>query len=177
MLDNSCFHGFWLHFSSWLHQTQPSHTQFCPCIFMRLSHPPACGWTLKRAAQLCAILLLPHRLQPTRLLGPRNFPGKNTGVGCYFLLQVIFPTQGLNTSLLHCRRINNVNSSNAGTWGGFSIVCIFFHFFINIVQFSVYKFLTSLVKFIPKHFILVIATVIGNAFIIPLSEISLFVYH
>ena len=32
-------------------------------------------------------------------------PGKNTGVGCHALLQRIFPTQGLNLSLLHCRRI------------------------------------------------------------------------
>ena len=28
-------------------------------------------------------------------------PGKNTGVGCHFLLQGIFPTQGLNLHLLH----------------------------------------------------------------------------
>ena len=29
-----------------------------------------------------------------------NFPGKNTGVGCHFFLQGIFPTQGLNQYLL-----------------------------------------------------------------------------
>ena len=29
----------------------------------------------------------PHRLQPTRFLRPWDFPGKNTGVGCHFLLQ------------------------------------------------------------------------------------------
>ena len=29
----------------------------------------------------------PHGLQPTRLLRPWDFPGKNTGVGCHFLLQ------------------------------------------------------------------------------------------
>ena len=37
-----------------------------------------------------------------------EFPGENTGVGCHALLQGIFPTQGLNTSLpqlLHCRQI------------------------------------------------------------------------
>ena len=34
--------------------------------------------------------LWPHRLQPTRLLCPWNSPGKNTGVGCHFLLQGIF---------------------------------------------------------------------------------------
>ena len=32
-------------------------------------------------------------------------PGKNTGVGCHDLLQVIFPTQRLNPGLLHCRWI------------------------------------------------------------------------
>ena len=43
-----------------------------------------------------------------RLLCPWNFPGKNTGVGCHFLLQGIFPTEGSNLSLLchlHCRQI------------------------------------------------------------------------
>ena len=30
---------------------------------------------------------LPHGLQPSRLLRPWDFPGKNTGVGCHFLLQ------------------------------------------------------------------------------------------
>ena len=30
-----------------------------------------------------------------------GFPGKNTGVGCHFLLQGLFPTQGLNPGLLH----------------------------------------------------------------------------
>ena len=34
----------------------------------------------------------PHGLEPTRLLCPWNFPSKNTGVGCHFLLQGIFPT-------------------------------------------------------------------------------------
>ena len=33
--------------------------------------------------QLCAT----HRRQPTRLLCPRDSPGKNSGVGCHFLLQ------------------------------------------------------------------------------------------
>ena len=49
--------------------------------------------------------LWPHGLQPTRLLCPWDFPGKDTGVGCHFLLLVIFPTQGLNLGLLHCRQI------------------------------------------------------------------------
>ena len=32
-------------------------------------------------------------------------PGKNTGVGCHFLLQGIFPIQGLNLGLPHCRHM------------------------------------------------------------------------
>ena len=47
----------------------------------------------------------PHRRQPTRLPRPWDSPGKNTGVGCHFLLQGIFPAQTLNLGLLHCRQI------------------------------------------------------------------------
>ena len=32
-------------------------------------------------------------------------PGQDTGMVCHFLLQGIFPTQGLNPGLPHCRRI------------------------------------------------------------------------
>ena len=32
-------------------------------------------------------------------------PGKNIGVGCHALLQGIFPTQGSNPGLSHCRRV------------------------------------------------------------------------
>ena len=46
-----------------------------------------------------------HRLQPARLLSPWDSPGKNTGVDCHSLLQRIFPTQGSNPGLLHCRQI------------------------------------------------------------------------
>ena len=55
----------------------------------------------------CSVLsdsLRLHGLQPTRLLRPWNFPGKNTGVGCHFLLQEFFSTQGMNPGLLHYRQ-------------------------------------------------------------------------
>ena len=54
-------------------------------------------------AQLCPTLQ-PHRLYPTRFFHPWDSPGKNTGVGCHFLLQEIFPTQGSNPGLSHCRQ-------------------------------------------------------------------------
>ena len=44
--------------------------------------------------------LLPHGLQPARLLCPWNFPGKSTEVGSHFFLQGIFPTQGSNPWIL-----------------------------------------------------------------------------
>ena len=81
---------------------------------------------------------------PSRLLCPWDFPGKNTEVGCHFLLQRIFLTQVLNSDLLHCRQIlyhlshqeskltvvhNTTNmyyccclesSMDRGTWHGFA---------------------------------------------------------
>ena len=47
----------------------------------------------------------PRGPQPSRIFCPWNSPGQNTGVGCYFLLRGIFPTQGWNLHLLHCRQI------------------------------------------------------------------------
>ena len=44
-------------------------------------------------------------LWPHGLYSPWNSPGQNTGVGSLSLLQGIFPTQGSNSGLLHCRHI------------------------------------------------------------------------
>ena len=45
------------------------------------------------------------RLFETPWTRPWNSPGQNTGVGSLSLLQGIFPMQGLNPGLLHCRQI------------------------------------------------------------------------
>ena len=45
-------------------------------------------------AQSCPTLQ-PHGLQPTRLLSPWDFPGKNTGVDCHFLLLENLPNPGI----------------------------------------------------------------------------------
>ena len=39
------------------------------------------------------------------LYSPCNSPGNNTRVGSLSFLQGIFPTQGANPGLLHCRQI------------------------------------------------------------------------
>ena len=44
-------------------------------------------------------------LQPQGLYSPWSSVGQNTGVGNLSLLQGIFPTEGLNPGLLHCRQI------------------------------------------------------------------------
>ena len=57
------------------------------------------------AASVVSDSVRPHRWQPTKLCRHWDSPVKNTGVGCHFLLQGIFPTQGSNPGLLHCRQI------------------------------------------------------------------------
>ena len=58
-------------------------------------------YILYHCACTCAQSSLTPGLEPTGLPYPWDFSGKNTGVGCYFLLQGIFLTQGLNPCLLH----------------------------------------------------------------------------
>ena len=52
-----------------------------------------------KVAQSC------RTLRPHGLYSPWNSPDQNTGVGSLSLLQGIFPTQGSNPGVPHCRRI------------------------------------------------------------------------
>jgi len=80
------------HFMSALVSTQPSWK--CESLSHVLLF--ATPWT---------VLTLWDPMEPTRLPCPWNSPGKNIGVGSHSLLQGIFPTQGSNPGLLHCRQI------------------------------------------------------------------------
>ena len=73
----------------------------------------------------CSVMsdsLWPHGLQPTKLLCTWDFSGKNTGVGCNFLLQGIFLTQGSNLRLLCLLYVDRFSTSwaicfrNIGRW-------------------------------------------------------------
>ena len=55
--------------------------------------------------QLCPTLCDPMDCSPPGSSVHGDSIDKNTGVGCHALLQGIFPTQGLNPGLLHCRWI------------------------------------------------------------------------
>ena len=78
----------------------------CKCFYFSCSNCMSftrISWCYMCAVLRCSVVsnsLWPHGLLPTRLLCPWNFPGKNTGVGCHFLLQGIFLTQGSNPHLL-----------------------------------------------------------------------------
>ena len=63
-----------------------------------------------------SISLIPHGLEPARLLCPWASPGKNTGVGSRSLLQQIFPIPESNWGLLHCRQIIYQLSHHRSPW-------------------------------------------------------------
>ena len=66
------------------------------------------------------------------LLHPWDFPDKSTGVGCHFLLQRIFLTQGSKPGLPHCRqrlyRLSHQGSPNRNM-DIYIYIYIFFFFF------------------------------------------------
>ena len=64
-------------------------TCMCVCVCVCVWNSLSCIW-----------LLRPHGLY-----SPWNSPGQNTRVGSLSILQGIFPNQGLNPGLPHCRRI------------------------------------------------------------------------
>ena len=60
-----------------------------------------------KSLQLCPTLCGPLNCRALWSQAPLSMdsPDKNTGVGCHALLQGIFPTQGSNLGLPHCRMI------------------------------------------------------------------------
>ena len=75
----------------------------------RRSHQPHIplnkAWTQSKALR-CAKVPSHVRLFATPSSSVHgDSPGKNTGVDCYALFQGIFPTQGSNPGLPHCRQI------------------------------------------------------------------------
>ena len=66
-----------------------------------------CGWEIFHyiSIYMKSQSVMSNSLWPHGLYNPWDSPGQNTGVGSLFLLQGIFPTQGLNPGLPHCRQI------------------------------------------------------------------------
>ena len=57
-----------------------------------------------------------NSLPPHELYSPWNSPGQNTGVGSLSLLQRIFPTQGSNPGLPHCKSESLMSPVLAGVF-------------------------------------------------------------
>ena len=75
------------------------------CILALLCFQYLPFFPCKLVTQSCLTLCYPMDCSPPGSSVHEIFPGKDTGVGCHFLLQGIFPTQGSNPGLLHCRQI------------------------------------------------------------------------
>ena len=81
----------------------------CVLVFM---------WT---CLQLCVCLvasnsLWPHALKPAGFLCPWNFPGKNTGVGCHFLLQGDLSDPGIEPTSLASPALAGRFFTSSTTW-------------------------------------------------------------
>ena len=68
-----------------------------------------------RACSVMSDSLQHHGLEPARLPCLWNFPGKNPGMGCHFLLQGIFPIQGLNLLCLLHWQVGSLPLSHLGS--------------------------------------------------------------
>ena len=72
--------------------SEPSDRKETPHRHLRCMCVPSHVW----------LFAIPTGCSPPRFLcSGKNFPGKNTGMGCHFLLQHFFPTRGSNSCLLH----------------------------------------------------------------------------
>ena len=89
------FHGL---YSPW--GRKESETTEWPLLSLSLTF----SFITKVKLLSCVQLFATPWTVPARLLHPWDFPGKIPGVGCHYLLQGIFPTQGSNLGLLHCRQ-------------------------------------------------------------------------
>ena len=71
--------------------------------FLRLQ---SCAYvSVKVKSESESFSVVSNSLQPHGLCSPWNFPGQNTGGSSLALLQGIFPIQGLNPGLPHCRQL------------------------------------------------------------------------
>ena len=80
--------------------------------------------------QSCPTLCAPMDCSPQGSSVHGDSPGKNTGLGCHALLQGIFPTQGSNPGLLHCRQILCQLSYQGSPWS----THIYIHNMLSVVH-------------------------------------------
>ena len=79
------------------------------------------------------------------LHSPWNSPGQNTGVGSVSILQGIFPNQGSNPGLLHCRQILYQLSHKGSPY-----ICISTYKYTNYLHTNIHTH-THLYVYTPTH--------------------------
>ena len=118
----------------------------CEDSYTQLAHPPDLLWQLRRSCLASPlrekpaksyslgiwsslVLKLSHSFASefatpwtitTRLLRPWDFPGRKTRVGCHFLLQGIFLTQGSNSCRFHLLQVESLTAVPPGKTRKFS---------------------------------------------------------
>ena len=97
--------GAWRKAGWKVHSPNVGQTDFVPIQGTEIKRSHLSFTVLNVSRSVVSNSLWPHGLYLTRLLCPWDYPSKNTGVGCHSFLQGIFPTQGSNSGLLHCRQI------------------------------------------------------------------------
>ena len=75
-------------------------------------------WSEVKSLSHARLFATPWIVACTKLPHPWDFQGKSTGVSCYFLLQGIFPAQGSNPGLSHCRQTLYHLSHQGRAWRG-----------------------------------------------------------
>ena len=119
----------------------------CCCCYLaaKLYLTPANPWTVAHQVSLST-----------------GFPRKDSGVGCYFLLQGIFPTQGSNLGLLLGRQILlqfkkflNIQKSwkNSKPYTPIAFIYILSSFSVHIQNTLLAELLSCSIIFHPKDFI------------------------
>ena len=83
-----------------------------------------CCCVLCLVTESCPTLCDPVDCSPQGSSVHGNSPGKNIGVGCHSLFQGIFPTEGSNPGLTHCRwilyQLNHQESSRILEWAAYT---------------------------------------------------------
>ena len=122
-----------------------------------LASSTLCLWVL--SLSVVSDSFWPHGLQPTRSSVHGDSPGKSTGVGCHALFLGIFPIQGSNPGLPHCRQILYhlshlggllpfLKNPSLGCISSYSYILVFLHLCgTNLLEGINYTFYHQLLSF------------------------------
>ena len=109
--------------------------------------------SINGVSQSCPALCDPMDCSPSDSSVHGDSPGKNTGVGCHVLLQRIFPTQGSNPGLPHCRPILYHLSHQGSPFFFFFLKKTHISDIMQHLSFFVWLILRSIMPSSPIHII------------------------